>query len=89
MRGDGLRYIAKMGIKKLAALLGQRASFLPQTVLVAFLSFRICVPKTPVESHSTGVFLAEREGFEPSVGLWPTHDFQSCALDQLSHLSIV
>ena len=31
--------------------------------------------------------LAEREGFEPSVGLWPTHDFQSCALDQLSHLS--
>ncbi len=32
--------------------------------------------------------MAEREGFEPSVGLWPTHDFQSCALDQLSHLSI-
>ena len=37
---------------------------------------------------SLRIFLAEREGFEPSVGLWPTHDFQSCALDQLSHLSI-
>lgn len=31
--------------------------------------------------------MAEREGFEPSEGLWPSHDFQSCALDQLSHLS--
>ena len=31
--------------------------------------------------------MAEREGFEPSVPLWGTHDFQSCALDQLSHLS--
>ena len=35
---------------------------------------------------SLRISLAEREGFEPSVGLWPTHDFQSCALDQLSHL---
>ncbi len=33
--------------------------------------------------------LAEREGFEPSVPLRGTHDFQSCALDQLSHLSIM
>ena len=32
-------------------------------------------------------FVAEREGFEPSVRYYPTHDFQSCALDQLSHLS--
>ena len=32
-------------------------------------------------------YVAEREGFEPSVGYKPTHDFQSCALDQLSHLS--
>ncbi len=32
-------------------------------------------------------FMAEREGFEPSVRDYRTHDFQSCALDQLSHLS--
>jgi hypothetical protein len=32
--------------------------------------------------------MAEREGFEPSVG-FPTHDFQSCPLDQLGHLSIL
>ena len=32
--------------------------------------------------------LAEREGFEPSDGYKPSHDFQSCALDQLSHLSV-
>lgn len=32
--------------------------------------------------------VAEREGFEPSNGFKPLHDFQSCALDQLSHLSL-
>ncbi len=32
-------------------------------------------------------FLAERGGFEPPMGFKPIHDFQSCALDQLSHLS--
>ena len=32
-------------------------------------------------------FLAERGGFEPPNGFKPLHDFQSCALDQLSHLS--
>ena len=31
--------------------------------------------------------LAEREGFEPSRAFRALHDFQSCALDQLSHLS--
>ena len=33
------------------------------------------------------LFVAEREGFEPSRALGALHDFQSCALDQLSHLS--
>ena len=39
-------------------------------------------------------FMAERKGFEPLRALWALHafdtlhDFQSCALDQLSHLSI-
>ena len=32
-------------------------------------------------------FVAERKGFEPLRALWALHDFQSCALDQLSHLS--
>ena len=26
------------------------------------------------------IFLAEQEGFEPSVPFWGTHDFQSCPL---------
>ena len=26
------------------------------------------------------VYLAEQEGFEPSVPFWGTHDFQSCPL---------
>ena len=33
-------------------------------------------------------FMAERGGFEPPMGFKPIHDFQSCALDQLSHLSV-
>jgi hypothetical protein len=31
--------------------------------------------------------MAERKGFEPLRALGALHDFQSCALDQLSHLS--
>ena len=33
------------------------------------------------------LFLAERVGFEPTLPLRGKHDFQSCAFDQLSHLS--
>ena len=33
------------------------------------------------------LFLAERKGFEPLKPYWGLHDFQSCALDQLGHLS--
>ena len=43
--------------------------------------------KTPSLYHNEGVFMAERGGFEPPNGYQPLHDFQSCALDQLSHLS--
>ena len=31
--------------------------------------------------------MAERKGFEPLIPFWGIHDFQSCALDQLGHLS--
>ena len=34
------------------------------------------------------VFLAERKGFEPLKRYQRLHDFQSCALGQLSHLSV-
>ncbi len=34
------------------------------------------------------LYLAERWGFEPQNAFDTLHDFQSCALDQLSHLSI-
>ena len=41
-------------------------------------------PSTQIEKHPIhldGVlFLAEQEGFEPSVPFWGTHDFQSCPL---------
>ena len=32
--------------------------------------------------------MAERKGFEPLLEDYSKHDFQSCALDQLSHLSV-
>ena len=35
----------------------------------------------------SGVFLAERKRFELLIRYQRIHDFQSCALDQLSHLS--
>ena len=34
------------------------------------------------------VFMAEKEGFEPSKPFWGLHDFQSCALGQLRDFSI-
>ena len=33
------------------------------------------------------IFLAEKEGFEPSIPCWGIHDFQSCALGQLRDFS--
>ena len=33
------------------------------------------------------VFLAEKEGFDPSIPFWGIHDFQSCALGQLRDFS--
>ena len=36
----------------------------------------------------TCLFLAEKEGFEPSRPFRSLHDFQSCALDQLGDFSI-
>ena len=32
-------------------------------------------------------FMAEKEGFEPSIPFWGIHDFQSCALGQLRDFS--
>ncbi len=33
------------------------------------------------------LFMAEKEGFEPSIPFWGIHDFQSCALGQLRDFS--
>ena len=30
--------------------------------------------------NTGGVHMAQWEGFEPSDGFWPSHDFQSCSL---------
>ncbi len=35
-----------------------------------------------------GFFMAEKEGFEPSIPFWGIHDFQSCALGQLRDFSM-
>ena len=35
----------------------------------------------------TYLYVAEKEGFEPSNRFWRLHDFQSCALDQLGDFS--
>ena len=37
---------------------------------------------------NSGVFMAEKEGFEPSIPFWGIHDFQSCALGQLRDFSM-
>ena len=39
-------------------------------------------------SEGCSFALAERKGFEPLLEDYSKHDFQSCALDQLSHLSV-
>ena len=43
--------------------------------------------KSPPDLTIQRVLLAERWGFEPQNAFDTLHDFQSCALDQLSHLS--
>ena len=41
-----------------------------------------------VNHFETATFLAEKEGFEPSIPFWGIHDFQSCALGQLRDFSM-
>ena len=48
----------------------------------------ISIKKQTLRLKRSVYCLAERGGFEPPIGFKPIHDFQSCALDQLSHLSI-
>ena len=43
--------------------------------------------KEPILSDEF-IFMAEKEGFEPSIPFWGIHDFQSCALGQLRDFSI-
>lgn len=48
---------------------------------------RFLQTKSPPDLTIQRVLLAERWGFEPQNAFDTLHDFQSCALDQLSHLS--
>ena len=43
--------------------------------------------RTPILLDGSS-FLAEKEGFEPSIPFWGIHDFQSCALGQLRDFSM-
>ena len=40
--------------------------------------------KKPLESGASLLYLAERAGFEPAVGYYPTHAFQACDLNHSS-----
>ena len=63
---------------------------LPLSLVVPFLSEKYLPHKTKTSQNLSvsGCFSkAEREGFEPSRRYQRLHDFQSCAFDQLSHLS--
>ena len=58
-------------------------SSVPETAQRTFSLYK----ENPVFILNTG-FLAEKEGFEPSIPFWGIHDFQSCALGQLRDFSI-
>lgn len=47
------------------------------------------LPQAKKRHAQRRVFLAEKEGFEPSRPFRGLHDFQSCALDQLGDFSII
>ena len=56
----------------------------------AFNNAQVCDPTLSAKTKEArlGSFsVAERVGFEPTVRLRRTHDFQSCSLGQLGHLS--
>ena len=44
--------------------------------------------KSLILTDEAFLFLAEKEGFEPSIPFWGIHDFQSCALGQLRDFSM-
>ena len=58
-------------------------------VFVAFVINDRKKEKSPKQESAWGSHLAERKGFEPLKRYQRLHDFQSCALDQLSHLSVL
>ena len=50
--------------------------------------FKSLLRKKEPTADAIGSFLAEKEGFEPSIPFWGIHDFQSCALGQLRDFSM-
>ena len=48
----------------------------------------LCRIKKEKHNFRCVFLMAERKGFEPLNAFNTLHDFQSCAFDQLSHLSI-
>ena len=53
-----------------------------------FKSILLLRHKKEPQPNGWGFFMAEKEGFEPSIPFWGIHDFQSCALGQLRDFSI-
>ena len=73
------------GVAKSAALPGAGKPFAGWFSIPPFESLHL-IAKTRAPAWVL-LFLAERVGFEPTLPLRGKHDFQSCAFDQLSHLS--
>ena len=64
-----------------------------QQVSTGHLHLIVQIPPLPGQNESPiltdgAFFLAEKEGFEPSIPFWGIHDFQSCALGQLRDFSM-
>ena len=60
--------------------LGNTLRPVPKAIFSLRLVFKFGIDKKKKHILSDVLFMAEQEGFEPSVPFWGTHDFQSCPL---------
>ena len=67
------------------AVIGQ----LIHTLIVKLIVTNTIKTKKPTESWAWMECLAEREGFEPSLGYYPKHAFQACDLNRSSTSPLV
>ncbi len=61
-------------VKKCVGVLVYKKADLPRWMR------QVCPGLKKATCFRKSLFMAEQEGFEPSVPFWGTHDFQSCSL---------